>query len=231
MARKILLVEDDESLGFVTKDNLVSQGYVVELCADGRKGLSAFSKSKYDICLLDVMLPKMDGFSLAENIRKRNHLIPIIFLTARSMQEDKLEGFKKGGDDYVTKPFSIEELIYRIESCLKRRGNEIHKISVKTVGQLALDLDSYVLKSKTKSQKLTQRESEILEYLIDHIGMIVKREDILVAIWGDNDYFKGRSLDVFISKIRKYLKMDPAIDIENHHGIGFKLIDINQRKD
>ncbi|MEP2510032.1 MAG: response regulator transcription factor, partial [Reichenbachiella sp.] len=216
MSKRILLVEDDESLGFVIKDNLENKSYQVQLSRDGEEGLKNFDAHSFDLCILDVMLPKLDGFSLAEKIRQRSKMTPIIFLTAKGMQEDKLEGFKIGGDDYMTKPFSMEELIYRIEVFL-RRGSSQTDHSTRTIGKYLFDLNSFTLSIDNYNQKLTRREAEILQYLSDRLDTLVKREELLVALWGDDDYFKGRSLDVFISKLRKYLKQDELVDIENYH--------------
>ncbi|UXP33074.1 response regulator transcription factor [Reichenbachiella agarivorans] len=223
MSKRILLVEDDESLGFVIKDNLVLRGYAVDLFETGSTAWQEYQTCDYDICLLDIMLPHMDGLSLAKNIRGVNRAIPIIFLTARSMQEDKLAGFEIGVDDYITKPFSMEELIYRIEVFLKRSmiisqsSGDIH------LGNYRFDSVEFKLYYQDQMTKLTRRESEILYYLYQRINVVCKREELLLALWGDDDYFKGRSLDVFISKLRKYLSHDPCLDIENIHGVGFKL--------
>lgn len=217
-------MEDDESLGFITKDNLEGKGFEVKLCVDGEEGIKAFNSDSFDLCLLDVMLPKIDGLDLASMIRSKDQAIPIIFLTAKGLQEDKIQGFKAGGDDYVTKPFSMEELVYRIESCLKRRYSVDVDNETPTFGGYHLDLYNFLLCHPTENQKLTRRESEIIKYLVDRVGVVVPREELLLALWGDNDYFKGRSLDVFISKIRKYLRHDPLVDIENHHGVGFKMV-------
>lgn len=224
MKKNILLVEDDESLGFVVKDNLENKGYTVQLSKDGEAGLQDFEAKTFDLCILDVMLPKMDGFTLAEKIRQRSKVTPIIFLTAKGMQEDKLEGFKLGGDDYITKPFSMEELVYRIEVFLRRGGFLEKETIVRQLGQISFDTNSFSLSTNGQIQKLTRREAEILQYLSDRKDTLVKREELLIALWGDDDYFKGRSLDVFISKLRKYLKADENVDIENYHGVGFKLI-------
>lgn len=223
MEKRILLVEDDESLGFVTKDNLDIKGYQVNWCKDGKEAWSTFQKEKFDLCLLDIMLPKLDGMTLAKNIRKTNTIVPIIFLTAKSLQDDKLAGFEIGADDYITKPFSVEELVYRIEVFLKRSRIIEPVMGTQEIGIFDFDAKSFELKHNTDVRKLTRRESEILQFLIERKNEIVKREEILMSIWGDDDYFKGRSLDVFISKLRKYLSEDPNIDIENYHGIGFKL--------
>ena len=224
MDKHILLVEDDESLGFVTCDNLESRGYKVTLCTDGQEGWKSFGNEYFDLCILDVMLPKMDGFTLAQQIRQKNKLVPIIFLTAKTLQEDKIEGFKIGGDDYVTKPFSMDELALRIEVFLRRGVLYEQTEGIRKIGIFEFDPNSFTLSIGNDIKKLTRRESEILQYLTDRTGKLVKREEILVALWGENDYFKGRSLDVFISKLRKALGSDPNVDIENYHGVGFKLV-------
>ncbi|MDW3208849.1 MAG: response regulator transcription factor [Reichenbachiella sp.] len=224
MKKNILLVEDDESLGFVIQDSLKNKGYHVSLSKDGEAGLKDYDSKTFDLCILDVMLPKMDGFSLAEKIRQRSKVTPIIFLTAKGMQEDKLEGFKIGGDDYMTKPFSMEELVYRIEVFLRRGGVPAKESTVRQLGQFSFDTNSFSLSINGQIQKLTRREAEILQFLSDRMDTLVKREELLIALWGDDDYFKGRSLDVFISKLRKYLKADENVDIENYHGVGFKLV-------
>lgn len=222
--KKILLVEDDENLGFVIKDNLQVREFEVVLCKDGESAWQIFLDKKFDLCLLDIMLPKLDGLSLAKKIREKNTIVPIIFLTAKSVQEDKLAGFEVGADDYITKPFSVEELIYRIGVFLKRSQIINETQGVITIGNYVFDANHYTLKFHKDERKLTRREAEILQYLYDRVGMIVKRNEILIALWGDDDYFKGRSLDVFISKLRKYLSEDKNVDIENHHGVGFKLV-------
>ncbi|MDH5367224.1 MAG: response regulator transcription factor [Cyclobacteriaceae bacterium] len=221
----ILLAEDDKNLGFVIKDNLVHEGFNVTLCEDGLQAHSAFKRESFSLCVLDVMLPKMDGFKLAEQIRKTDKNIPILFLTAKSMVEDKLEGFKKGGDDYITKPFNMEELIYRINVFLKRTSStKGDKLSYK-IGNYTFDYNNLTLTVNFSTQKLTQKEADVLQLFCDHQGEVLKREYILKQIWGSDDYFLGRSLDVFISKIRKYLKKDRSINIINYHGIGFKFTD------
>lgn len=221
---KILLVEDDPSLGFVVKDNLSIKGYDVTLCKDGVEGEQEFFKKPFNLCVLDVMLPKKDGFALARSIREKNSDVPIIFLTAKAMTDDKLEGFGTGADDYMTKPFSLEELYCRIEVFLKR-SNSSQKSSVGAlpIGQYEFDTANFTLKHKNEERVLTSREAEILKQLYLHRDRVLKREEILLAVWGNDDYFLGRSLDVFISKIRKYLKDDPNVQITNFHGVGFKL--------
>ncbi|MBL7832948.1 MAG: response regulator transcription factor [Cyclobacteriaceae bacterium] len=221
---KILFVEDDPSLGFVVKDNLSLKGYDVTLCKDGAEGEVEFSRKSFDLCVLDVMLPKKDGFALARSIREKNSDIPIIFLTAKAMVEDKLEGFGTGADDYVTKPFSLEELYCRIEVFLKRSNLSTKgAIGALPIGEYEFDTANFTLKHKNDERVLTSREAEILKQLYLHRDRVLKREEILLAVWGNDDYFLGRSLDVFISKIRKYLKEDPNVQITNFHGVGFKL--------
>ncbi len=221
---KILYVEDDPNLGFVTKDNLELEGYEIVHFQDGKEAWRSFSKEKYDLCLLDVMLPELDGFSLAEKIRKQNQQVPIIFLTAKTMQEDRITGLKIGGDDYVTKPFSIEELSLRIKIFLKRK--EVNKIiggiGNWTIGSYSFDYQQLALQSSTKTEQLTHREAEVLKFLCERKNQIIKREEILTAIWGRDDYFLGRSLDVFVTRLRKMLAEDPTVKIENVHGIGFR---------
>ncbi|PIB36632.1 two-component system response regulator [Reichenbachiella sp. 5M10] len=223
MNKKILLVEDDQSLGFVIKDNLAVQGYQVDLCVDGDAGWVAYEGATYDLCLLDIMLPRRDGIYLARQIRAVNPIIPIIFLTAKSLQDDKLAGFEVGADDYITKPFSIKELLYRVEVFMKRSQVVLDNQQQIKVGAYHFDLDSFQLSRERETKKLTRREAEILHYLYQRVNTVVKRDEVLVALWGDNDYFKGRSLDVFISKLRKHLSGDEQVEIENIHGVGFKL--------
>lgn len=222
---KILYVEDDPNLGYVTKDNLELEGYEIVHFQDGKEAWKSFSKEKYDLCLLDVMLPELDGFSLAEKIRKQNLQVPIIFLTAKTMQEDRIAGLKIGGDDYVTKPFSIEELSLRIKIFLKRKDvSNAHKIGLTNweIGCYEFDYQQLTLKSESKSEQLTHREAEVLKFLCERKNQVIKREEILTAIWGRDDYFLGRSLDVFVTRLRKMLAEDSSIKIENVHGIGFR---------
>lgn len=223
MSAKILLVEDDTNLGFVIKDNLQMKGYQVTLYEKGDMAWEAFHPELYDLCLLDIMLPNMDGLTLASNIRSVSKSIPVIFLTAKSMQEDKLAGFEIGADDYITKPFSLEELFYRVEVFLKRIQVTQTEVTSCEIGMYKFVPRDFKLVYQADIIKLTRRETEILSFLYNQKGQIVSRETILVAIWGEDDYFKGRSLDVFISKLRKYLIHDASVDIENVHGIGFRL--------
>jgi len=223
---KILYVEDDKNLSFVIKDNLEEEGFDVYHFADGKEAFKNFKKEKFDLCLLDVMLPELDGFSLAEKIREQNDHIPIIFLTAKTLQEDKIEGLKIGGDDYITKPFSIEELTLRIKVFLKR--NTVSDIDLEqndySIGKFNFNFSQLTLDSEDGIQKLTHREAEVLKFLCDKKNSVIKRENILTQIWGRDDYFLGRSLDVFITRIRKMLASDETLKIENVHGVGFRFI-------
>lgn len=223
--RKVFLVEDDESLAFVIQDNLEQQGFMVSSYTDGEGALRAFFNSEFDLCILDVMLPKMDGFALAREIRKDNQQIPIIFLTARAMKEDKIEGFTLGADDYITKPFSIEELELRIEVLMKRVYGEVQEDKqVYNIGSFTFDYRNLTLIRDGEKQALTQKEGKLLRLLAISQNEVLTREKALEVVWGEADYFSGRSMDVYISKLRKYLKDDPHVAIENIHGVGFKLI-------
>lgn len=224
----LLYVEDDESLSFVTRDNLELNGFIVDHCPDGTTALEVINGKEfpYDLCLLDVMLPGTDGFELARTIRETNQDIPILFLTARSMKEDRLQGLRLGADDYITKPFSIEELILKIEVFLRR--NRVRPASPafdpRQLGNYTFDFDKLQLTYQGEEpRRLTRREAELLQYLNHRRDQVIERGDILEKIWGENDYFLGRSLDVFISRLRKYLKEDSKIKIENIHGVGFTL--------
>ena len=222
----ILLVEDDPNLQFVVADNLKSNGYKVVTSGDGEDAIEKFHAYHPDLCLLDIMLPKLDGFSVASRLREKDQATPIIFLTAKGLQEDKIKGLKIGGDDYITKPFSMEELLLKINIFLKRSSHTSEINNGKAVFNLEnfhFDHTNLILTIGHHTQSLTQKEADILLYFLRNQNSLVKREDILISVWGDDDYFLGRSLDVFISKLRKYLKRSPNIDIQNHHGVGFKL--------
>jgi DNA-binding response OmpR family regulator len=224
----ILLVEDDENLGFVLKDYLEMLDYEVFLEKDGQKGLESFKlhQDKINLNILDVMLPVMDGFGLAEEIRKLNPKVPIVFLTAKSMKEDKIRGFKLGADDYITKPFSSEELSLRIEAILRRAkagGAELPESTVFDLGKFLFDAENQLLKGLGEERRLTKREAEVLKMLCIYKNRLLRRDVALKAIWGEDDYFMGRSMDVYITKLRKYLKDDESITITNIHGTGFKL--------
>jgi two-component system, OmpR family, response regulator VicR len=221
----LLYVEDDESLSFVTRDNLELSGYLVTHCDDGKKALEIIrSGQKFDICILDVMLPEVDGFTLAQEIRKRDEQVPIIFLTAKSMKQDKIHGLTIGADDYITKPFSIEELMLKIDIFLRRtKYSTMLKPGVPTsIGNYAFDYKNLSLTAEGYAETLTLKEADLLKLLNENKNQVVKRSYILETIWGKDDYFLGRSLDVFISRLRKYLSLDERIKIENIHGVGFK---------
>ena len=220
---KILYVEDNLSLSFVTSDQLKKRGYLIVSCKDGKEALTTFKEQIFDLCILDVMLPQIDGFELAKKIRQENEHIPIIFLSARSMQEDKIEGLKIGGDDYLTKPFDIDELCLKIEIFLKRKEINSAQNNNYKIGDFQLDVTEQTLSILGIEKMLTLKETELLSLLAQKQNTIVKREYILVNLWGRNDYFLGRSLDVFISKLRKKLTQDQNIFIENIRGVGFRL--------
>jgi len=224
MKPHLLYVEDDESLSFVTKDNLELKGYQITHCLRGKEAADLIQEASFDLCILDVMLPEMDGFELASLIRTQDKEVPIIFLTAKSLKEDKIHGLKLGADDYITKPFSIEELILKIEVFLRRsKINYRVKQDQFQIGQFHLDYPNLQLKIGKDGRRLTQKEADLLKYFYENANQIVKRSSILKQLWGEDDYFMGRSLDVFISRLRKYLKADPEIKIENIHGVGFRL--------
>lgn len=225
MQVKILLVEDDMNLGFIISDTLKSHGYQVTLCSDGAEGYRRFSEGHFHMCILDVMMPKKDGFSLAKDIRQSDTKIPILFLTAKSSDEDKVEGFKSGGDDYLTKPFNVEELQLRVQALLKRVDINATPVDQDEyqIGTYSFNVTNYELNHSNFQKVLTKKEAKILKILCKNMNQVVPRELILTAVWGQDDYFLGRSLDVFITKLRKYLKEDESIQISNIHGIGFKL--------
>ncbi|HOZ86264.1 MAG TPA: response regulator transcription factor [Bacteroidia bacterium] len=220
---KILYAEDDETLAFLTKDNLQLNHYEVTHCSDGHTCLEIFKKEKFDICIFDIMLPKMDGFELTTAIRKINPEVPIFFLSSKILKEDRIKGLRLGADDYLVKPFSIEELLLKIGIFLARsRKNPVTATDHYTVGKYNFDTAEYLLYNESEKIKLTQRESELLQLFLDNKNKVMKREEILKALWGDDDYFLGRSLDVFISRLRKLFANEKNISIENLHGVGFK---------
>lgn len=219
---KILFVEDDIDLAFLIKETLEDEGYEVFHFDNGLSASQYFHKSELDICILDVMLPKVDGFELAFQIRSINKQIPIIFLSAKSLSEDKINGLKIGGDDYITKPFEMEELILKLAIFLKRKAVNEEKKSLTHINDFVFDPNNLILYNGSEKYSLTQRESDLLTLLTQQKGEIIKREEILEKIWGRNDYFLGRSMDVFISRLRKFFKSDSKIGIENIHGIGFR---------
>ena len=224
---KILLAEDDPNLGTLLSEYLSAKGYQTELAKNGDEALTFFAKNDYDLCLLDVMMPIKDGYTLAKEIRKVDKDIPIVFLTAKSMKQDAIEGFKAGADDYITKPFSMEELLMRVQAVLRRSiGHREEKEEQTTfnIGEFHFDSNSQILKLNDKEQKLTSKENELLRLLCQAGNDVLDRSYALKAIWDDDNYFNSRSMDVYIAKLRKYLKKDPSIEIVNVHGKGFKLL-------
>lgn len=223
---RILLCEDDENLGMLLREYLQTKGYDCDLQPDGEAGYKAFTRNKYDLCVLDVMMPKKDGFALAADIRAMNTDVPIIFLTAKSMKEDILQGFKLGADDYLSKPFNMEELLYRIESILRRvRGKKTKDIVTYQIGRFVFDSQKQTLEfDGEETKKLTTKESELLTLLAANANNILERNYALKTIWVDDNYFNARSMDVYITKLRKLLKDDPDVAIINIHGKGYKLI-------
>lgn len=222
---RILLVEDDTNLGFVICDQLKSVGYQVVLCTNGQEASVKFNEMAFQLCIFDVMMPKKDGFTLAQEIRKLNAQVPILFLTAKALMEDKIKGFEIGADDYMTKPFSFDELLLRVKALLRRSFNEEEKSEKKeAIGTYIFDVENYTLSHSDFSKTLTKKEAMVLKLLCQFNGQVVPRETILSAVWGQDDYFAGRSMDVFITKLRKYFSHDPRISILNIHGIGFKLV-------
>lgn len=226
---KILLCEDDENLGMLLREYLQAKGYSTVLCPDGEQGFKEFTKNKYDIAVLDVMMPKKDGFTLAQDIRQANADLPIIFLTAKTLKEDILEGFKIGADDYITKPFSMEELVFRVEAILRRvRGKKTKESTLYHIGKFVFDTQKQLLTIGDRQTKLTTKENELLALLCSHANEILQRDFALKTIWIDDNYFNARSMDVYITKLRKHLKDDDQIEIINIHGKGYKLIVPNQ---
>ena len=220
-----MLCEDDENLGMLLREYLQAKGFEAVLCPDGEVGYREFQKAKFDICVLDVMMPKKDGFALAQDIRQQNAEMPIIFLTAKVLKEDILEGFKIGADDYITKPFSMEELVLRIEAILRRvKGKKSRENTVYHIGRFTFDTQKQLLTIGEKQTKLTTKENELLALLCAHSNEILQRDYALKTIWIDDNYFNARSMDVYITKLRKHLKDDDQIEIINIHGRGYKLI-------
>lgn len=221
----ILLCEDDENLGMLLREYLQAKGIVTDLMSDGEKGLKAFQKSKYDLCVLDVMMPKKDGFTLAQDIRTMNTEVPIIFLSAKNLKEDIVNGFKIGADDYLTKPFSMEELLFRIEAINRRvKGKKTKEVTLYQIGRFSFDTPKQLLCIDDKETRLTTKECELLTLLCSHRNQILERNYALMTIWEENTYFNARSMDVYITKLRKHLKDDPTIQIMNIHGKGYKLV-------
>lgn len=224
---KLLLAEDDPNLGVIICEYLEAKGFQTTLCQNGEDALKMFMKEKWNLCIFDVMMPQMDGFTLAREIRKHNKDIPIVFLTAKAMKEDTIEGFKAGGDDYITKPFSMEELILRIKAILKRTEKIDNEPAVQefNLGIFKFNPTLQQLTHDDISQKLTSKESDLLKHLCLNLNDTLERNFALRAIWFEDNYFNARSMDVYIAKLRKYLSADPNIEIINVHGKGFKLVD------
>jgi DNA-binding response OmpR family regulator len=223
---KILLVEDDPNFGSVLKNYLELNDYEVTLCQDGVAGYDTFVKGNFDLCILDVMMPRKDGFTLASEIRQKSEHVPIIFLTAKTMKEDMLAGFKAGGDDYVTKPFDSEVLLYKIKAVLRRSNDHGFDSSQKefNIGKFHFNYDHRIISKGGKEQRLSPKEADLLKLLCLYKNELLPRQKALKDIWGDDNYFTARSMDVFVTKLRKYLKDDSNIDIMNIHGKGFRMI-------
>jgi two-component system, OmpR family, response regulator len=223
---RILLAEDDHNLGNLLRNYLIAKKYDTSLAINGKEALESFRKNDYNICILDIMMPEIDGLTLAREIRKVNPGVPVIFLTAKNQKEDIIEGFISGADDYITKPFSMEELLYRIEAILRRINEPVTKKKEEfyAVGKYSFDTLKQLLKFEEHTIKLTTKESELLELLCQHKNEILERNYALKAIWIDDNYFNARSMDVYITKLRKYLKKDPSVRILNVHGKGYKLL-------
>ena len=221
----IMLCEDDENLGFLLCEYLQAKGFQVDLLPDGEQGYQAFQKNKYDLCVLDVMMPGKDGFTLAQDIRQVNAELPIIFLTAKNLKEDILTGFKLGADDYLTKPFSMEELLFRIEAIIRRvKGKKTKPVTLYKIGGYQFDTQKQLLSIGESSTRLTPKECELLTLLCSHRNQILERNYALMNIWGESTYFNARSMDVYITKLRKHLSADASVQIMNIHGKGYKLV-------
>ena len=220
---KVLLAEDDAALGFVIKDSLQEDGYHVVLCTDGQTAIEVFKKGEFDICLLDVMMPRKDGLAVAKRIRQQTDRVPILFLTAKSMEEDKIKGFHSGADDYITKPFSMAELLLRMDVFL-RRTKKMHSEQVQeySIGTLHFSYTELKIVSSEGLIPITQKEADLLRFLCLHPNKVLRREEVLLNVWGKDDYFLGRSMDVFITKLRKHFKSDPSVVLETIHGVGFR---------
>jgi len=219
----ILFAEDDSSLAFIVKDTLEDEGYKVVHCADGQTAIDTFDKAKFDICILDIMMPNKDGYTVAKKIRKLTDVLPILFLSTKNQEEDRLKGYDTGADDYISKPFSMPELLKKIEVFLRRSKKPYaDTIEDYTIGQILFSFVNLKITTSTETFTITQREADLLKFFCQHQNKVVKREEVLINVWGKDDFFLGRSMDVFISKIRKYLKTEPGVAIETIHGIGFR---------
>lgn len=222
---RILLCEDDENLGMLLREYLEAKGYMSELCIDGEEGYKSFLANEYDMCIFDVMMPKMDGFTLAQKVREKDVDTPIMFLTAKNMKDDIRAGFEIGADDYITKPFSMEEVVFRIEAIMRRvKGKKTKDNSVHKIGGFIFDTQKQLLTINDKQTKLTTKEAELLTLLSNKKNELLQRDYALKSIWIDDNYFNARSMDVYITKLRKHLKDDPNVEILNVHGKGYKLV-------
>jgi DNA-binding response OmpR family regulator len=221
---RVLLAEDDRNLGNILKSYLEAKGYTTKLCVNGQEAYDLFSKEQFDFCIVDVMMPVKDGFTLARDIRLHDKSIPILFLTAKSLEEDKLKGFQAGADDYLTKPFSMEELLLRIEAILRRSGHTNQGRKLFTFGKYTFDYNLQILKWDDQELRLTSKETELLRLLSENKNEVLDRTYTLNKIWQDDSYFNARSMDVYIAKLRKYLKADEKVELINVHGVGFKLV-------
>jgi len=220
---RVLLAEDDLSLGYVIKDNLEQEGYHVLLCANGDQALHYYQKEEFDICLLDVMMPAKDGFAVAKKIRQKSDLIPILFITAKSMEEDKIKGFSSGADDYITKPFSMKELLMRMDVFLRRTKKLFSEQTEEfMLGKLRFSYADLKIFDEKEVINLTQKEADLLKFFCEHANHILKRDEVLLNVWGKDDYFLGRSMDVFITKLRKHFKSEADVNLETIHGVGFR---------
>ena len=227
MQTRLLLAEDDRNLGNILKNYLEAKGYATTLCVNGQEAVEAFTRKEFDFCILDIMMPVKDGFAAATEIRAANNKVPILFLTAKTLQEDKLKGFEIGADDYITKPFSMEELILRLQAILRRTDEPAKTLAnenVYTIGIYTFDYNRQTLISRNKEQKLTSKEAGLLRLLCTHANEVLDRSTALNEIWNDDSYFNARSMDMYIVKLRKYLKEDPRVELLNVHGVGFKLV-------
>ncbi|MBN2637836.1 MAG: response regulator transcription factor [Bacteroidales bacterium] len=222
----LLLAEDDKNLGSILKTYLEAKGFQTTLCENGQEALDTFKKQEFEFCILDVMMPVMDGFTLAKEIRKIDKSVPFLFLTAKSIQEDKFQGFELGADDYITKPFSMEELLLRVKAILRRSNvsEHQHKNHIYKFGKYTFDYDRQLLSIDKEQNKLTSKEAELLRLLCDNLNEVLDRTVALNKIWYDDSYFNARSMDVYITKLRKFLKDDPEVELINVHGVGFKLV-------
>ena len=223
---RILVVEDDKNLSFLLRNNLTQEGYSVVCCGDGMSGWAEFNNDSYDLCILDVMLPKQDGFTLAEMIRKNNSTVPILFLTARVMKDDIYRGFEAGADDYVTKPFTAKELLFRIKAVLRRTAATpgLPPVSIYRIGRLDFDYNSREIRGN-HVKRLSTKENELLRIFCESRNMVINRSRLLLEVWGNDDYFVSKSLDVYITRLRKLLNEEPNISIQNYHSVGYKMIE------